>query len=56
MRPHVSGENSHRKCIFSKTHSKVKIFEYAGHSFTCGRRKREVFEYDVVIHHDLLPA
>ena len=27
--PHVSGENSHRKLIFSKTLSRVKIFENA---------------------------
>ena len=32
--PHVSGENSHRKLIFSKTLSRVKIFENASFSFT----------------------
>ena len=32
--PHVSGENSHRKLIFSKTLSKVKIFENTSFSFT----------------------
>ena len=31
-----------------------KIFENAGFSFTCGRMKPEVFEYDDVIHHILL--
>ena len=50
-RPHVSGRNGHRKRIFSKTHSRVEIFENAGLSFTCGRTKTEVFEYDDVTHH-----
>ena len=40
--------------IFSKTLSRVKIFENASHSFTCGRTKTEVFEYDDVMHHLLL--
>ena len=40
--------------IFSKTLSRMKIFENAGHSFTCGRTKTEVFEYDDVMHHLLL--
>ena len=48
--PHAFGENGHRKRIFSKTLSTVKIFENAGQSFTCGRMKTEVFEYDDVIH------
>ena len=39
--------------IFAKTLSRVKIFENAGHSFTCGRTT-EVFEYDDVMHHLLL--
>ena len=37
--------------IFSKTLSRVKIFENAGHSFTCGQTKTQVFEYDDVMHH-----
>ena len=41
--------------IFSKTSSRLKIFENTGFSFTCGRTKTEVFENDDVIHH-LLPA
>ena len=41
--------------IFSETLSKVKIFENAGHSFTCGRTKTEVLEYDDVMHHILTP-
>ena len=32
----------------------MKIFENAGFSFTCGRTKTEVFEYDDVVHHTLL--
>ena len=51
---YVFGENCHRKCIFSKTFSRVEIFEKAGFSFTCGRTKTEVFQYDDVIHHVLL--
>ena len=43
-RPHLSGENGHRKRIFSKTVSRVEIFENADFSFTCGRTKTEVFE------------
>ena len=50
-RPHLSGENGHRKRTFSKTLSRAEIFENAGLSFTCGRTKTEVFEYDDVIHH-----
>ena len=53
-RPHVSGENGHRKPNFSKTHSGVEILENTGFSFPCGRTKTEVFEYDDVIHHILL--
>ena len=44
-------ENGNRKRIFSKTFSRVGIFENAGFSFTCGRTKMEVFEYDDVIPH-----
>ena len=51
---HVSGKNGHPKRIFSKTLSRVEIFENAGFSFTFGRTKREVLEYDDVIHHILL--
>ena len=29
----------------------MEIFENAGFSFTCGRTKMEIFEYDDVIHH-----
>ena len=48
--PHVSGENSHRKLIFSKTLSRVKIFENASFSLTL-MDENEVFEYDDVIQH-----
>ena len=51
---YVFGENCHRKCIFSKTFSRGEIFEKAAFSFTCGRTKTEVFQYDDVIHHVLL--
>ena len=37
-------KNGHRKRIFSKTLSRLEIFENAGFSFTCGRTKMEVFE------------
>ena len=50
-RSHVFGENGHLKRIISKTVSRVKLFENAGHLFTCGRTKTEVSEYDDVIHH-----
>ena len=43
-RPHVSGENGHWKRIFSKTLSRVEIFENADFSFTCKRAKTKVFE------------
>ena len=46
-RVHVLGKNSHRNCIFSKTLSKVKIFQNAGFSSTCGRTKTELFEYEM---------
>ena len=48
---HVFGENGHLKRIISKAVSRVKLFENAGHLFTCGRTKTEVSEYDDVIHH-----
>ena len=47
----VFGENGHQKRIISKTVSSVKLFEFAGHLFSCGRTKTEVSEYDDVIHH-----
>ena len=50
-RSHVFDENGHQKRIISKTVSRVKIFENAGHSLTCGGTKTEVSEYDDVIHH-----
>ena len=50
--PHVSGENGDQKPLFSKTLSKVEIFENAGFSTTCRRTKTEVFQYDDVIHHN----
>ena len=50
-RPHVSGKNGYRKRIFSKTISRVEIFENAGFLFRRERTKREIFEYDDVIHH-----
>jgi len=54
-RQHVAGENGHWKRIFSKkTLSRVETSEKAGFSFTCGRTKTEVFEYDDVIHHILI--
>ena len=36
--------------LVTKTH----LFKNAGHSFTCGRTKTEVFEYDDVMHHILV--
>ena len=54
--PHVFGRNGHRKRIFSKTLSRVKIFENPGHSFTrVDRRKRRFFNTVMYwIHHLLL--
>ena len=49
-----SEEFCHRKCIFSKTFSRVEILEKAVFSFTCGRTKTEVFQYDDGIHHVFL--
>ena len=62
--PHVSGENDHRKRIFSKTLSREEIFENACFLFTCGWTKTKVFEFVDVIHrtyiyiyiHRILPA
>ena len=47
--PRVFGGNGHRKHIFSKTLSRVKILENPGHSFTCGRTKTEFFQYNDVV-------
>ena len=44
-RPHIFRENGHRKCIFSKTLPRVKIFQNAGLSSTCVRRKRWVIHH-----------
>ena len=44
----MSGENGHRIRIFSKTFSRVEIPENAAFSFTCGRTKTGVSEYDDV--------
>ena len=52
-RPLVSREKGHRQRIFSKTLSRVEIFKNTGFSFTRGRTKIEVFEYDHVMHHIL---
>ena len=49
--PHASSENSHTENgSFQKTLSRVESFENAGFSFTSGRTKTEVFEYDDVIY------
>ena len=40
--------------MFSKTFSRLKIFENAGFSSTCGRTKTEVFGHDDFIYHLLL--
>ena len=52
-RQHALSKNSQRTRIFSKTLSRVKIFENVRFSFTCtwGCTKTEIFEYDDVIHH-----
>ena len=56
--PHVSGENGHRKPVFSKTLSRVEIFENAGFSTTCRRTKTEVFQMNMMMSYIiiLLPA
>ena len=48
FRPHVSGENGHRKRNFMKTLSRVEVFENGVFVFTCGRGKTELFENDDV--------
>ena len=50
-RSYVSGENGYRKRSFAKTLFRVEIFENAGFSFSFGRTKTEVFEYDDVKYH-----
>ena len=49
-RPHLSGENCHRKRTFSKTLSREEIFGNAGLYIVA---KAQVFEYDDVVHHIL---
>ena len=44
LRPHVNGVFGERKRRFSKTLSRVEVFENAVFVFTCGRVKTEVFE------------
>ena len=53
--PYVSGENDHRKRIFSKTLSREEIFENACFLFTCGWTKTKVFDHTSYIHL-ILPA
>ena len=43
-RPRVSDENDHSKRNFSKTLSRVELFENAVFACTCGRTKTELFE------------
>ena len=47
-RPHVSSENDHRKRIFSKTLSRVEIFENAVLLYSSGCMKTEVLDDDYV--------
>ena len=49
LRPHVNGVFGNRKRRFSKTLSRVEIFENAGFAYTCGRAKTKVFENDDVM-------
>ena len=49
LRPHVNGVFRMRKRRFSKTLSRVEVFENAVFVFTCGRAKTKVFENDDVI-------
>ena len=39
LRPHVNGVFGDQKRRFSKTLSRVEIFENAGFAYTCGRAK-----------------
>ena len=47
-RLHVSGKNGHRKRVFSRTLSKVEIFDDAVMMYSCGWMEREVHENDDV--------
>ena len=45
VHPYSVKENGHRKCIFSKTLPRVKIFQNADLSSTCVRQKRWVIHH-----------
>ena len=47
-RLHVSGNNGHRKRLFSRTLSKVEIFDDAVLLYSCGWMETEVHENDDV--------
>ena len=49
LRPHVNGVFGMRKRRFSKTLSRVEVFENAVFVFTCRRVKTEVFENAVFV-------
>jgi hypothetical protein len=49
LRPHVNGVFGNRKRRFSKTLSRVEVFENAVFEFTRGRAKTKVFENDDVM-------
>ena len=51
--PSTRSQGKRSPFFFFLNLSKVKIFENAGHSFTCGRTITELFEYEDVIHHIL---
>ena len=51
--PHGNGIKGHWKTQVFKNRPRVGVFEIVGFSFTCERTKKEVFEYDDVIHHRL---
>ena len=44
FRPHVPDENDRRKRNFSKTLSRLELFENAVFACTCGQTKTELFE------------
>ena len=50
-RPHENGVFVHQKSRFRKRAPDWTFFLNSGISFSCGRTKTEVFEYDNVIHH-----
>lgn len=54
-RPHVSVENGDRKRNFSKTLSRVEIFENAVFRVCMWTVKMELFENDVITASDLAP-